>query len=47
MAFEWQNSAKDGPRSVKFDKEERFCARQISKNMIEIYDTTNFEQPKF
>jgi len=24
---EWKNSAKEGPQSIKFDSEERFCAR--------------------
>jgi len=25
--FEWKNTAKEGPRSVKFDSDEKFCAR--------------------
>jgi len=45
--FEWKNTAKDGPKSVKFNKEEKFCARQIGKNIIEIYDATNLGEPKF
>lgn len=24
---EWKNTAKDGPQSIKFDEQERFCAR--------------------
>jgi uncharacterized protein with WD repeat len=27
IEFEWKNTAKDGPKSVKFDSEEKFCAR--------------------
>ena len=27
ISFEWKNTAKDGPKSVKFDEEEKFCAR--------------------
>jgi uncharacterized protein with WD repeat len=46
-AFEWNASAKDGAKSIKFDPEEKFCARQISKNLVEIYDTANFAEPKF
>lgn len=34
---EWKNTAKDGPKSIKFDEQERFCARQIGKNIIEVY----------
>lgn len=27
MEFEWKNTAKEGPKSIKFDEEEKFCAR--------------------
>ena len=27
LDFEWKNTAKDGPNSVKFDPEEKYCAR--------------------
>jgi hypothetical protein len=27
MAFEWKNTAKDGPKSIKFDDDEKLCAR--------------------
>lgn len=37
-SFEWKNTAKDGPKSIKFNNEEKFCARQIGKNIIEIYE---------
>jgi len=26
-SFEWKNTAKDGPKSIKFDDDEKFCAR--------------------
>lgn len=29
--FEWKKTSKEGPKSVKFSVDERFCARQISK----------------
>lgn len=25
--FEWKNTVKDGPKSIKFNETERFCAR--------------------
>lgn len=27
ISFEWKNTAKDGPKSVRFDDDEKFCAR--------------------
>lgn len=27
IAFEWKNTAKDGPKSIKFDDDEKLCAR--------------------
>jgi len=45
-AFEWKNTAKDGPRSIKFDGDEKFCARQVGKNVIEIYEAGNFAELK-
>lgn len=44
--FEWKNTAKDGPNSIKFDADEKFCARQVTKNVIEVFDSTNFKEPK-
>ena len=26
-SFEWKNTAKDGPKSIKFDDAEKLCAR--------------------
>jgi len=46
-SFEWKNAAKDGPKSIKFDIEEKFCARQVGKKIIEIYDAQNLSEPKF
>lgn len=45
--FEYRNAAKEGAKSIKFDEEEKFCARQIGKNMIEIFESGNFAEPKF
>jgi hypothetical protein len=45
--YEWKNTAKDGPKSIKFDEEEKFCARQVGKNLIEIYEGGNFSETKF
>jgi uncharacterized protein with WD repeat len=45
--YEFRNAAKEGAKSIKFDDEEKFCARQIGKNMIEIYESGNFSEPKF
>jgi hypothetical protein len=47
MQYEWKNTAKDGPKSIKFDEEEKFCARQVGKNLIEIYEGGNFKETKF
>lgn len=47
LQFEWKNTAKDGPKSIKFDEEEKFCARQVGKNMIEIFEGGNFKETKF
>ena len=47
MQYEWKNTAKDGPKSIKFDDEEKFCARQVGKNLIEIYEGGNFKETKF
>jgi WD40 repeat protein len=43
---EWKISAKEGPKSIKFDENEKFCARQIGKNIIEVYENGNFAEPK-
>lgn len=45
--YDFRNAAKEGAKSIKFDEEEKFCARQIGKNMIEIYESGNFAEPKF
>lgn len=45
-SFEWKNTAKDGPKSIKFDDEEKFCARQVGKNTIEVYEAGKFDELK-
>lgn len=44
--FEFKNTVEEGPKSVKFDEEEKFCARQIGKNIIEVYENNDFSKPK-
>lgn len=44
--FDWQNKAQEGAASIKFDLEEKFSARQIAQNVIEVYEKGNFSQPK-
>lgn len=46
IAFAWNNTAKDGPKSIKFDDDEKFCARQVGKNVIEVYEAGNFTETK-
>lgn len=45
--FEYRNAPKLGAKSIKFDVDEKFSARQIGNNMIEIYESSNFKEPKF
>lgn len=45
--FDWANVAKDGAGSILFDEEEKFMARQVAKNAIDIYDVTNLSSVKF
>lgn len=42
LECEWKNTAKDGPKSIKFDENERFCVRQIGKNIIEVFENGDF-----
>ena len=35
--FEWKKQSKEGPKSIKFSKDEKFCGRLSSKHHIEIY----------
>lgn len=45
-SFQWKNTAKDGPKVMVFDSEERFCARQFGLNIIEVYESGNFKEAK-
>lgn len=45
--FDWQNQAQDGAASVKFDDEQKFCARQVAANAIDVYDASNLQEVKF
>ena len=42
LECEWKNTAKDGPRSIKFDENERFTVRQIGNNIIEVFESKDF-----
>lgn len=44
--FDWPNLAKDGANSIKFDEEEKFMARQVAPNAIDVYDASNLETTK-
>jgi uncharacterized protein with WD repeat len=46
VEFEWKKASKEGPKSIKFSPDERFCARQVSKTQIEIYENGIFSEPK-
>jgi uncharacterized protein with WD repeat len=46
-AFEWRKSSKEGPKSIKFTKDEKYCARLASKKSITVYENGNFSEPKF
>lgn len=44
--FEWKNTVKDGPKSIKFNENERFCARQMGQKVIDVYEGSNWSEPK-
>jgi WD40 repeat protein len=44
--FEWKKQSKEGPKSIKFSQDERFCARLSSKTTIDFYEGGDFSQPK-
>jgi len=46
-SFEFRNTPKDLPKTIAFDAEEKFCARKINKNVIEIYEGNNLKEQKF
>jgi uncharacterized protein with WD repeat len=41
--FEWKKQSKEGPKSIKFSQDEKFCARLSSKNTIDVYENGNFD----
>lgn len=45
--FDWLNQAKDGAASIAFDEEQKFMARQVAKNAIDIYDVKQLDTVKF
>jgi uncharacterized protein with WD repeat len=44
IEFPWKKSSKEGPKSVKFSKDENYCARIASKTTIEIYKDHDFQK---
>lgn len=44
--FEWKKQSKEGPKSIKFSQDEKFCARLSSKNTIDFYEDGKFDKPK-
>jgi uncharacterized protein with WD repeat len=38
-SFEFRKTSREGPKSIKFTKDERFCIRLASKTEIEVYQT--------
>lgn len=44
--FEWKKQSKEGPKSIKFSQDERFCARLSSKTTIDFYENGDFSKPK-
>jgi WD40 repeat protein len=50
--FAFKKGSKEGPKSIKFTADERYCARLTSKTGIDIFDLASkddsaFEKPKF
>lgn len=37
VKFEWKKQSKEGPKSIKFTKDEKYCGRLSARNTIEIY----------
>jgi len=47
IGFEWKKGSKDGPKSIKFMKDEKLWARSATKSKIDIYESSSFEKPKY
>jgi uncharacterized protein with WD repeat len=48
--FPFKKGSKEGPKSIKFTQDDKYCALLSSKTSIDIYDLANntaFEKPKF
>jgi uncharacterized protein with WD repeat len=46
-AYEFRKTSKEGPKSIKFTKNESFFARLASKNSIEVFEEGNFSAHKY
>ena len=47
QAYEWKKTSKEGPKSIKFMKDEKFMARLASKTILEVFDTKDITVPKY
>ena len=47
VGFEFKKGSKEGPKSIKFTKDETFCARSSSQKTIDIYDLTSKDGSSF
>lgn len=45
-SFEYKKGSKEGPKSIKFTKDEVYCARLVNRTTIEIYFASVFSIPK-
>ena len=41
-AFEWRKTSKEGPKSIRFSRDEKYCARLATKKTVEVYVDGNF-----
>jgi uncharacterized protein with WD repeat len=46
-AFEWRKTSKEGPKSMKFSKDEKYCARLASMRTVEVFCDGEFGQAKY
>lgn len=46
-SFEWKKTSKEGPKSIKFMKDEKLFVRLSKQNTIEVYESEKFNQPKY
>lgn len=42
-SFEFRKTSKEGPKSLKFTKDEKYCIRIASKSVIDIFESGKFD----